>query len=88
MELWSLLSITAPGLYVNPDQFSLYYRVPIEKRSDAERLAKLRRRIRPLMLRRTKEQVASDLPEKQEQVLELELSPSDCSRLAFRSSLP
>ena len=75
MELWSLLSITAPGLYVNPDQFSLYYRVPIEKRSDAERLAKLRRRIRPLMLRRTKEQVASDLPEKQEQVLELELSP-------------
>ncbi len=75
MELWSLLSITAPGLYANPERFSLYYRIPIEKRSDAERLAKLRRRIRPLMLRRTKEQVARDLPEKQEQVLELELSP-------------
>ncbi len=75
MELWSLLSITAPGLYANPERFSEYYRIPIEKRSNAERLAKLRRRIRPLMLRRTKEQVVRDLPEKQEQVLELELSP-------------
>jgi SNF2 family DNA or RNA helicase len=49
--------------------------VPIEKRGDTDRLAQLRRRIRPLVLRRTKEQVASDLPDKQEQVLELELSP-------------
>ncbi len=38
-------------------------------------LAQLRRRIRPLMLRRTKEQVAADLPPKQEQVLEVELNP-------------
>ncbi len=75
MELWSLLSIAAPGLFANPDRFGEHYRVPIEKRSDAERLAQLRRRIRPLLLRRTKEQVASDLPDKQEQVLELDLSP-------------
>jgi SNF2 family DNA or RNA helicase len=40
------------------------------------RLAQLRRRIRPLMLRRTKELVASDLPPKQEQVLEVEMSPA------------
>jgi len=75
MELWSLLSIAAPGLFSNPDRFAEYYRVPIEKGVDAERLAQLRRRVRPLMLRRTKEQVASDLPDKQEQVLELDLSP-------------
>ncbi len=75
MELWSLLSITAPGLFVNPDRFGEYYRLPIERAGDTERLAQLRRRIRPVMLRRTKEQVASDLPDKQEQVLELELSP-------------
>ena len=31
MELWSLLSITAPGLFANPDRFAEYYRVPIEK---------------------------------------------------------
>ncbi len=75
MELWSLLSIVAPGLFASPDRFAEYYRVPIEKGTDAERLAQLRRRVRPLMLRRTKEQVASDLPAKQEQVLELDLSP-------------
>jgi len=75
MELWSLLSIAAPGLFANPDRFAEYYRVPIEKGTDADRLAQLRRRVRPLVLRRTKEQVASDLPDKQEQVLELDLSP-------------
>jgi superfamily II DNA or RNA helicase len=75
MELWSLLSITAPGLFAQPEQFGQYYRVPIEKQADAERLAQLRRRVRPLLLRRTKEQVASDLPDKQEQILELDLNP-------------
>ena len=75
MELWSLLSIAAPGLFPNPDRFAEYYRVPIEKGDDSDRLVQLRRRIRPLMLRRTKEQVANDLPDKQEQILELELSP-------------
>ena len=75
MELWSLLSITAPGLFANPARFTEYYRKPIEKGRDVALLDQLRRRIRPLMLRRTKEAVASDLPEKQEQVIELELNP-------------
>ncbi len=74
MELWSLLSITAPGLFANPAQFTEYYRTPIEKGQDTELLAQLRRRVKPLMLRRTKENVASDLPDKQEQVIELELN--------------
>lgn len=75
MELWSLLSITAPGLFTNPTHFGDYYRKPIEKQGDTELLAQLRRRIKPLVLRRTKEQVAGDLPAKQEQVLEVELNP-------------
>ena len=75
MELWSLLSITAPGLFPSPSRFADYYRKPIEADADADRLAQLRRRIRPFMLRRTKAEVASDLPEKQEQVLELDLHP-------------
>ncbi|WP_104083457.1 DEAD/DEAH box helicase [Cryobacterium sp. Y11] len=75
MELWSLLSITAPGLFPSPSRFADYYRKPIETDADSDRLAQLRRRIRPFMLRRTKAQVASDLPEKQEQVLELTLHP-------------
>jgi superfamily II DNA or RNA helicase len=74
-ELWSLLSITAPGLFPSPERFREYYARPIEKGGSAELLGQLRRRIRPLIKRRTKEQVAADLPEKQEQVLEVDLSP-------------
>ena len=75
MELWSLLSITAPGLFPDPGRFREYYTKPIERDGQAGLLAQLRRRIRPLVLRRTKEQVAADLPAKQEQVLEVELHP-------------
>lgn len=42
----------------------------------SERLARLRRRIRPFLLRRTKEQVAPELPAVQEQVLRIELAPA------------
>jgi superfamily II DNA or RNA helicase len=75
MELWSLLSITAPGLFPNPTRFREYYALPIERRHDRELLTRLRARIRPLLLRRTKEQAAPELPPKQEQVLEIELHP-------------
>ena len=75
MELWSLLSITAPGLFPSPVKFRDFYARPIEKQGDAELLAQLQRRIKPLVKRRTKEQVAADLPAKQEQVLEVELHP-------------
>ncbi|MFP5281886.1 MAG: DEAD/DEAH box helicase, partial [Actinomycetes bacterium] len=75
MDLWALLSITAPGLFPHPERFAETYSRPIERSADAELLARLRRRIRPLMLRRTKEKVASELPPKQEQVLEVVLEP-------------
>ncbi|MDP9164954.1 MAG: DEAD/DEAH box helicase [Actinomycetota bacterium] len=75
MELWSLLSITAPGLFPSPKAFTEHFRKPIESGTDPERLAVLRRRIKPVMLRRTKAQVASELPPKQEQVLTLDLGP-------------
>ena len=73
MELWSLLSITAPGLFPSPKAFTDYFRKPIESGSERERLPVLRRRIKPLMLRRTKAQVAPELPPKQEQVLTVDL---------------
>lgn len=75
MDLWSLLSVVAPGLFPNPERFAEFYRTPIEKSGDQERLAALRRRIRPLMRRRTKDEVVAELPPKQEQVLEVELNP-------------
>src|SRR5205085_8003378 len=73
MELWSLLSITAPGLFPDPKGFGEHFAKPIERMGDRERLAQLRRRIKPLVLRRTKELVARDLPPKMEQTLEVEL---------------
>jgi superfamily II DNA or RNA helicase len=75
MDLWSLLSIAAPGLFPDPKAFAEYYRRPIESGTAPERLQTLRRRVRPLMLRRTKEAVAADLPPKQEQVVRVELPP-------------
>ncbi|RYB89748.1 hypothetical protein EUA06_14210 [Nocardioides glacieisoli] len=75
MELWSLLSIAAPGLYPAPRRFRDVVVGPVEKDGDAAALDRFRRRIRPFMLRRTKDLVAADLPPKQEQVLEIELAP-------------
>ena len=75
MELWSLLSVVAPGLLPDARHFTSYYRTPIERGGDQARLAQLQRRIRPLMLRRTKQEVAVDLPAKIEQVIELDLNP-------------
>ncbi|MEZ2390529.1 SNF2-related protein [bacterium RCC_150] len=75
MEFWSLTSIVAPGLFSSPRRFAEYYQKPVEKNGDKTQLAKLRRRVRPLMMRRTKEQVIKDLPPKQEQVLEVVLNP-------------
>jgi superfamily II DNA or RNA helicase len=76
MEFWALLSIVAPGLYPSPERFADHVVKPVESGTEPGRLATLRRRVRPLMLRRTKEQVAADLPPKQEQVLEVDLAPA------------
>ena len=73
MDLWALMSIAAPGLLPEPERFGQVYRKPID-RGDTEALGRLRRRMRPFLLRRTKEQVAADLPAKTEQVLAVELS--------------
>ncbi len=75
MELWSLLSIVAPGLYPHPQRFAETVAHPVEREGDLDALARFRRRIRPFLLRRTKDLVAADLPPKQEQVLEVQLTP-------------
>ena len=75
MDLWALLSLTAPGLFPHADRFAEYYRRPIERHGDTGRLRQLQRRIRPLMLRRTKASVAAELPPKAEQVVTVDLDP-------------
>lgn len=63
-ELWSIVSFALPGALGGERAFRLGYRTPIEKRGDAVRLESLRRRLAPVLLRRTKEQVATELPPK------------------------
>lgn len=74
MELWAMLAIVAPGLYGSATKFREDYVKPVAGEGDSTPLlARLRRRIKPLLLRRTKEQVAPELPERQEQVLRVTL---------------
>ena len=73
LELWSLLSLVAPGLYPHPRAFTEHVVRPVEKLGDDAALRRFTQRIKPFLLRRTKEVVAEDLPPKQEQVLQVEL---------------
>lgn len=73
-ELWSLMDFTCPGLLGSEAQFREHYRTPIEKKQDDFAAAQLARRVRPFILRRTKQQVAKELPEKTETVLRVELA--------------
>ncbi len=63
-DLWSLASLTNPGLLGTHDDFRTRYRTPIEKHDDPLARTALTRRMRPFMLRRTKDAVAADLPPK------------------------
>lgn len=73
-DLWSLYSITSPGLLPGIEKYRRETVSPIESGEAPEGMALLRRRIRPFMKRRNKELVAADLPPKQEQILSVELS--------------
>ncbi|MDB6005627.1 MAG: box helicase [Prosthecobacter sp.] len=65
-ELWSLYNFLMPGLLSDADTFRQHYRNPIERDADAERQKQLSTRIQPLLLRRTKDAVAKELPPKTE----------------------
>jgi len=63
-ELWSQMRFLMPGLLGSQQQFRKFFRTPIEKHQDQQAQASLNRRVAPLILRRTKDQVATELPEK------------------------
>lgn len=65
-ELWSLYDWLVPGLLGNRQSFKKVFRTPIEKEQDQSAHRLLVSRIKPFLLRRTKEEVATDLPEKTE----------------------
>lgn len=73
-ELWSLFHFLMPGFLGTQDRFNRLFRSPIEKQGDYDRQQQLHNRIKPFMLRRTKEMVATELPEKTEMIRTIPLS--------------
>jgi superfamily II DNA or RNA helicase len=73
-ELWALFDFINPGLLGTKEEFALQFRQPIEERGDRVRLEALRDRVRPFILRRTKDSVAPELPAKTQLVRAVELT--------------
>jgi superfamily II DNA or RNA helicase len=72
-ELWAHFDFLMPGLLGNAKRFAQVFRTPIEKLGDEEMRARLAERVRPFLLRRTKEQVLKDLPPRTEMVRWVEI---------------
>ncbi|MEA1891169.1 MAG: DEAD/DEAH box helicase [Campylobacterota bacterium] len=65
-ELWSIFSFLMPGFLDTVSFFKNYYQTPIEKEHSFQRQTLLNKRVKPFMIRRTKEKVADELPAKSE----------------------
>jgi len=92
MDLWSQMSFLNPGLLGSYQYFRDEFVLPIEKKNDEERKQKLKILIQPFILRRTKEQVAKDLPELSEKVYFSEMTPDqkelyDSTRNFYRKKI-
>ena len=72
-ELWAQFDFLMPGLLSNAKRFTQVFRTPIEKLGDDEMRVRLAERVRPFLLRRTKEQVLTDLPPRTEMVRWVEI---------------
>ncbi|QNN43193.1 DEAD/DEAH box helicase [Pedobacter roseus] len=72
-DLYGQLSFACPGLFGSKQQFADLYSTPIDQFKDSRRAEELQKKIRPFILRRNKEQVAKELPDKTEIVLYCEM---------------
>ncbi len=68
-DLFAQMHFVNPGLLGSPTSFRDNYSLPIDKNGDKERAEELRKMINPFMIRRTKEQVAKELPPKTDEIL-------------------
>ncbi|WNG50424.1 DEAD/DEAH box helicase [Archangium minus] len=76
-ELWSLYRLVFPGLLGSRESFRERFVVPIERMRDPQSRAALARLVRPFLLRRTKGEVARELPPRVETVVPVTLSESE-----------
>ena len=78
-ELWNLYQFINPGLLGSYEQFQQKYIVPIEQQDNKERSKQLKRIVQPFILRRTKQEVIEELPDKTEITMPIELSDDELS---------
>ncbi|AMQ01209.1 Helicase SNF2 [Pedobacter cryoconitis] len=91
-DLWTQLTFLNPGLLGTQAFFNEEYVQAIEKRKDEDKAKKLQAIIKPFVLRRTKEQVAEELPAKTEQIIYCDMSEDQASyyektKSAYRNDL-
>ena len=75
LDLWSQMSFINPGILGSQTYFRNEYQNPIEKKGDETKSKKLSAIIKPFILRRHKSQVATELPEKVENIQYSEMTP-------------
>jgi superfamily II DNA or RNA helicase len=78
-DLWTQMSFINPGLLGAQQFFQNEFVAPIEKKKDEEKARKLQALIKPFVLRRTKEQVAPELPPKTENLFYCKMSDEQAS---------
>ncbi len=91
-DIYAQMNFLNPGMLGSVDFFRNEFATPIDKFQDQERKDHLKKLIYPFILRRTKEQVAKDLPEKIETVIFCEMDPEqrhiyDAYRNSYRSKI-
>lgn len=72
-DLYAQFSFASPGLLGNQQRFRDNYSIPIDKFKDGLRAKELQQKLNPFLLRRTKKQVATELPDKTEMVIFCEM---------------
>jgi superfamily II DNA or RNA helicase len=78
-DLWTQMSFINPGLLGSQQYFQNEFVTPIEKKKDEDSARKLQAMIKPFVLRRTKEQVAPELPPKTENLFYCQMSEEQSS---------
>jgi superfamily II DNA or RNA helicase len=91
-EFWAQFNFLLPGFLGGQRQFTKLFRTPIEKHGELERKQLLNQRIKPFILRRTKDKIATELPPKTEIVQKLRIEGQQAElyesvRLAMDSRL-
>lgn len=76
LELWSQFAFLNPGLLGNAEYFREEFSTPIERKGDEAAAQFLRKMVYPFILRRTKDQVAKDLPPRTERQMVCDMEPA------------